>query len=155
VTTLLPAAGGLPALRAARASAYPGMPAGACLGLQPQCTVAASSRAGAGIGAFAVEAHCAPRRITVLAILRRRSDRLAVVTPTGRRIAARYVAIPAAIDARRLTAALVVVPAREGIGRIVLHARKGRSVRAGLPPAAHQCGYSTVAATDGGFITFG
>jgi hypothetical protein len=62
-----------------------------------------------------------------------------VITTSGREIQARRAPVPAS----GATAALAVVPARDGVRRIAVRGRVSGGVQLALPAAARQCGYAT------------
>jgi hypothetical protein len=143
---VLPAADGLPALRAVplrnrRFSAT-------CLTFG-RVTDDSGCDAGVldgttGAGGVAVNALCAPRRMLVSAVLAHRDDRLVVRTTGGREVAARVTRLPA--TAGRAVAgkyyALVALRPNEGLDAAIVRGRSPRRLALDLPPTARQCGYN-------------
>ena len=128
-----------------------------CLGLgtlrsSADCDASGGGQFGGGVTSLRVRATCDTRRILVLGILRRHTDRLVVRTASGREVVARRARIPAAAGAAAGGyAALAVVGARDGVREIVLRGRAANRVALPLPPAAQQCGYEASPAFDDAF----
>jgi hypothetical protein len=128
-----------------------------CLGLgalrgSADCDAIGGGQVGSGVTSLRVRATCDTRRILILGVLRRRTDRLVVRTTSGREVVARRARIPAAAGAATGSyAALAVVGARDGVRGIVLRGRAANRVELMLPPAAQQCGYEAYPAFDDAF----
>jgi len=142
--TVLPAAGGVPAVHASavRSGDY----RATCIGFRAISDAARCDGGGFATttGAHSITVHvpCAPRRILVSAVLARRGDRLVLRTTDGREVTARTARLPAAAGALAgRYYALATLRPDEGLASAIIRGRASRRLAIGLPPAARQCGY--------------
>jgi hypothetical protein len=149
-TTLRPAADGLAALRATPATLTFGRDTAhmTCIGFTVPRTIydACDLSLDASMSVaetVTVSARCAPRRLVVLAALRRSTDRLAVRTRGGGEVVAQSIRLPAAAGgAAARYVALAVLRPHQAIASVRLRGKAARELPLSYPAAADQCGYS-------------
>lgn len=150
--TLLPAAGGLDALRAwdvRLALPFAGVRY-TCVGFgeRPATDLALDcdlplDHGTTGAGTVQVDVRCAPRRTIVLAALRHRTDRLVLGLRGGREVTARQVRLPAGTGpAAGNSIAVAILGPRDALTGIRLRGKAARKAAVAYPAAAEQCGYS-------------
>jgi hypothetical protein len=93
-------------------------------------------------GTFIATATCSPRRIVLLGLLRRATDRVSVQTASGHEIRAQVAALPPRLRHGAAAAAVVVLPATAAPRMVILRGGKSGHAALELPPARAQCGYT-------------
>lgn len=148
--TLRPASGGVPALRATpfTADITGRRETATCIAFSVpktlfDCGLDTFGASDTGARTVRVLSRCAPRRLVVLAVLRRAGDRLVVRTRAGREVVARTVRVPAAAGgAAGHHVALAVLGPHDAIAGMSVRGVAARRIKAAYPAAASQCGYS-------------